>query len=76
MIKLVDRKLTVDRDAFTSVCRITIDIPIESAVDYRVFQGEDELCAVLGKEVLESVQGNHRFLIDCVKEAWVNASKE
>lgn len=76
MIKLVDRKLSVDRNTFTSTCRITIEVPLETMVDIRVFQGEDELCAVLGKEVLESVQGNHRLLMDCVKEAWVEAAKE
>lgn len=76
MIIISERKLSFDKNTFTTNCRLTVDIPIEFLVDSRVFQGEETLCATLGKELLEAVQGNNRLLIDCVKEACSNSLEE
>ena len=51
-MKLIEKKIMVDADTFQPIMRVTLDIPIEVAMDISVKDGRECAANFLGEELL------------------------
>lgn len=57
MIKLIEKKLSVDPETFQPMLHVTLALPIEPMADTQTLEGKDALYMKIGQAFVEAVNG-------------------
>lgn len=74
MIKLIEKKMSVDPETFQPMMYVTLALPVEPMVDTHALGGEATLYMKVGQAFIEAVKGDGS-LFDLVGEALKGGAK-
>lgn len=63
-IKLVKKEISVDKETFQPILRVTVDVPMERVIDEEALEGQDVAYLKIGRAFVDAVVSDGKSFLD------------